>query len=60
MWDTPSRKSSESWLKTAKKPLQKELPTMVHDIAIAFVFLGLIITPALLAMRSGKEEKDVN
>ena len=31
---------------------------MVHDLILATVFLGMIITPALLAMRSGKEEKD--
>jgi hypothetical protein len=31
---------------------------MVHDLVIALVFLGMIIAPALLAMRSGKEEKD--
>ncbi len=31
---------------------------MVHDLVLALVFLGMIIAPALLAMRSGKEEKD--
>ena len=31
---------------------------MVHDLVLAFVFLGMIIAPALLAMRSGKEEND--
>jgi hypothetical protein len=30
---------------------------MVHDLVLALVFLGMIIAPALLAMRSG-EEKD--
>ena len=29
---------------------------MVHDLILAFVFLGMIIAPALLAMRSGREE----
>ena len=32
---------------------------MVHDLILATVFLAMIITPALLAMRSGKEEKDI-
>jgi hypothetical protein len=31
---------------------------MVHDLILAFVFLGMIIAPALLAMRSDKEEQD--
>ncbi len=31
---------------------------MVHDLVLAAVFLGMIIAPALLAMRSGREEKD--
>jgi hypothetical protein len=32
---------------------------MVHDLVLALVFLGMIIAPALLAMRSGKDEKEV-
>lgn len=36
----------------------KEHFPMVHDLVLALVFLGMIIAPALLAMRSGKEEKD--
>jgi hypothetical protein len=32
--------------------------SMVHDLVLALVFLGMIIAPALLAMRSGREEKD--
>ena len=32
---------------------------MVHDLILAAAFLGLIIAPALIALRSGKEEKDV-
>ena len=31
---------------------------MIHDLVLAAVFLGMIIAPALLAMRSGREEKD--
>lgn len=31
---------------------------MIHDLVLAAVFLGMIIVPALLAMRSGREEKD--
>jgi hypothetical protein len=44
--------------KTAKAA-QKETPPMVHDLVLALVFLGMIITPALLAMRSEKEEEDI-
>jgi hypothetical protein len=32
---------------------------MVHDLVLALVFLAMIITPALLAMRSDKQEKDI-
>ena len=35
-----------------------DLPLMIHDLVLAAVFLGMIIAPALLAMRSGREEKD--
>jgi hypothetical protein len=31
---------------------------MVHDLVLALVFLAMIIAPALLAMRSEKEEND--
>ena len=31
---------------------------MVHDIVLALAFLAMIIAPALLALRSEKEEKD--
>ncbi len=31
---------------------------MLHDLVLAVVFLAMIITPALLAMRSEREEKD--
>jgi hypothetical protein len=29
---------------------------MVHDLVLALVFLGMIIAPAILAMRPGKEK----
>jgi len=32
---------------------------MLHDLVLALVFLAMIITPALLAMRSDREEKDI-
>lgn len=32
---------------------------MLHDLVLALVFLAMIITPALLAMCSDTEEKDV-
>jgi hypothetical protein len=31
---------------------------MAHDLVLALIFLVMIIAPALLAMRSGKEEED--
>lgn len=37
-------------------PVQGDIP-MVHDLVLALIFLGMIIAPALLAIRS-KEEKD--
>ena len=43
--------------KTAKAA-KKETPPMVHDLVLALVFLARIIAPALLAMRSEKEEND--
>lgn len=36
----------------------KENSPMIHDLVLASVFLAMIITPALLAMRSDSEEKD--
>jgi hypothetical protein len=36
-----------------------ETSPMVHDLVLALVFLAMIIAPALLAMRSEKEENDV-
>jgi len=32
---------------------------MIHDLVLALVFLVMIIAPALLAMRSDREEKDI-
>jgi hypothetical protein len=32
---------------------------MVHDLVLALVFLAMIIAPAILAMRSEKEEDNV-
>jgi hypothetical protein len=40
------------------KPPKKETPPMIHDLVLALVFLAMIIAPALLAMRSEKEEQD--
>jgi hypothetical protein len=31
---------------------------MVHDLVLALIFLGMIIAPALLAMRTDKEKND--
>jgi hypothetical protein len=31
---------------------------MIHDLVLALLFLAMVISPALLAMRSEKEEKD--
>ncbi len=31
----------------------------MHDLVLALVFLAMIITPALPAMRSDREENDV-
>jgi hypothetical protein len=38
------------------RPVLGDIP-MVHDLVLALIFLGMIIAPALLAIRS-KEEKD--
>ena len=43
---------------TANAAPKENLP-MVHDLVLALVFLAMIIAPALLAMRSDREEKDV-
>jgi hypothetical protein len=31
---------------------------MVHDLVLAAVFITMLLAPALIAMRSGREEKD--
>jgi hypothetical protein len=46
-------------LKRRPEPPRRSPPLMVHDLVLAAVFLDMIITPALLAMRSEREEKDV-
>jgi hypothetical protein len=55
---SPWRVPEDHCSKTAKAA-QKETPPMVHDLVLALVFLAMIITPALLAMRSEKEEEDI-
>jgi hypothetical protein len=52
---SPSSNPVHDYFKTAKSR-QKETPPMVHDLVLALVFLAMIIAPALLAMRSEKEE----
>jgi hypothetical protein len=37
----------------------RSLTPMVHDLVLALVFLAMIIAPAILAMRSDREEKDI-
>jgi hypothetical protein len=32
---------------------------MVHDLVLAVILLAMIISPALLAMRSDREESDI-
>jgi hypothetical protein len=32
---------------------------MIRDLILALVFLAMIITPALVAMRNDKEEEDI-
>ena len=49
--------SAEYCKQRRHEPPTKEFP-MIHDLVLAAVFLGMIIAPALLAMRSGREEKD--
>jgi hypothetical protein len=52
---SPSGYLAHDYSKTAKTA-QKETPPMIHDLVLALVFLAMIIAPALLAMRSEKEE----
>jgi hypothetical protein len=53
-----SAKTIQLWLQQAAQELPQRTIPMVHDLVLALVFLGMIIAPALLAMRSGREEKD--
>jgi hypothetical protein len=46
-------------LQDGRSRQKKETPPMIHDLVLALVFLAMIIAPALLAMRSEKEENDV-
>jgi hypothetical protein len=54
---SPFRNPADDYSKTAKAA-KKENSPMVHDLVLALVFLVMIIAPALLAMRSEKEEND--
>jgi hypothetical protein len=51
------RNPAHDYSKTAKAAKKGDSP-MVHDLVLALVFLAMIIAPALLAMRSEKEEND--
>jgi hypothetical protein len=55
---SPFRNRPHDYSKTVKPP-KKETPPMIHDLVLALVFLAMIITPAILAMRSEKEENDI-
>jgi hypothetical protein len=55
---SPFSNPAHHYSKTAKTA-KKETPPMVHDLVLALVFLAMIIAPALLAMRSEKEEEDI-
>jgi hypothetical protein len=55
---SPFRHLHQDYSQTAKVAHKGETPPMVHDLVLALVFLAMIIAPALLAMRSEKEEND--
>ena len=55
---SPFRNPADDYPKTAKAANKKGESPMVHDLVLALVFLAMIIAPALLAMRSEKEEND--
>jgi hypothetical protein len=55
---SPFRNPADDYSKTAKAAHKKGDSPMVHDLVLALVFLAMIIAPALLAMRSEKEEND--
>jgi hypothetical protein len=54
---SPAPNPAHDYSKTAKAA-KKETPPMIHDLVLALVFLAMIIAPALLAMRSEKEENN--
>jgi hypothetical protein len=56
---SPCPDPAHDYSKTAKAAKKKETPPMIHDLVLALVFLAMIIAPALLAMRSEKEEEDI-
>jgi len=31
---------------------------MLHDLALAFIFLAMVLAPAIIAMRSGNNEEN--
>jgi hypothetical protein len=54
---SPFGNPAHDYSKTAEAAQKGDSP-MVHDLVLALVFLVMIIAPALLAMRSEKEEND--
>jgi hypothetical protein len=44
---------------TAEAAPQGVSPYMVHDLVLAVILLAMIISPALLTMRSDREESDI-
>jgi hypothetical protein len=56
---SPISNPSDHYSKTATKPPKKGVPTMIQDLILALVFLAMIITPAIVAMRNDKEEEDI-
>jgi hypothetical protein len=55
---SPFRYLPQDYSKTARAA-QRRTPPMVHDLVLALVFLAMIIAPAILAMRSEKEEDNI-
>jgi hypothetical protein len=54
---SPLRNPADDYFKDGQSRQKGDSP-MVHDLVLALVFLAMIIAPALLAMRSEKEEND--
>jgi hypothetical protein len=54
---SPFRNPADDYFKDGQSRQKGDSP-MVHDLVLALVFLAMIIAPALLAMRSEKEEND--